>query len=95
MTLAQSLKLWLGGAPVNFTCAAAPSQEVTELARAMTRCREAVKIAFGERAASDPIIVAEFMRADASYQQALEVRAIREVLATGTGALTIGIERPS
>jgi hypothetical protein len=59
----------------------------------MTRCREAVKIAFGERAASDPIIVAEFMQADAAYQLGLEVRAIREILGAGTGALTIGIER--
>ncbi len=93
MTLAQSLKLWLGGSQVNFTCAAAPSQEVTELARAMTRCREAVKIAFGERAASDPIIVAEFLQADAAGQLASELRALREIIGSGSGALTIGLDQ--
>lgn len=61
----------------------------------MTRCREAVKIAFGEHAAADPIVVAEFLKADASFQLALEVRAVREILASGSGALTIGIERTS
>ncbi len=61
----------------------------------MTRCREATKIAFGERAASDPFVVAEFLKADAAGQLALEVRALREILGSGSGALTIGIERTS
>jgi hypothetical protein len=73
-------------------CQSTPA-EVLEAARTMTRCREAVKIAFGERAAADPCVVAEFLKADATYQLALEVRAMREILANGTGALTIGIEK--
>lgn len=68
-------------------------QQVCELARTFKRAKEAVAMAFGDRAASDPLVVAEFLKADAVCQLAIQVKGLREIIESGTGAITIGIEK--
>ncbi len=72
-----------------------PDNEVCEMARTLKRCKEAVAMIFGERYAQDPLVVAEFLKADALGLLAIQVKTLRETLSDGTGAITINIERPT
>jgi hypothetical protein len=42
---------------------------------------------------SNPVIVAQFMQATATQATAAELAALREIIASGSGGITVGIEK--
>jgi len=67
---------------------------VSEKADAVWRVHAALDRVYGTGFSKDnPAIVAQFMLAFATHKQADEIAALREVLASGSGGLTIGIEK--
>jgi len=67
---------------------------VAENADAIWRAHAALDRVYRAGFSKDnPAIVAQFMQAQATQTVATELAALREVLASGSGGLTIGIEK--
>ena len=70
------------------------NSNVSEKADAIWRVHAALDRVYGPSFSKDnPAIVAQFMLAFATQNQADEVAALREVIASGSGGLTVGIEK--
>jgi len=90
------LKKWLGILSRAYTIPVPEEgkDESNEFANQTWRAHAALDRVYGMGWAKDnPEIVARFMQAQATQQLATEATALREILGSGSGAITIGIER--
>lgn len=103
MRLSQQLKAWLGlptprpSKPMA-TEHQANKSELNELAseqaNAIWRLHAALDAVYGKGWSKDnPHTVARFMQALSTQQLATELASLREIIGSGTGAITVGIER--
>jgi hypothetical protein len=72
-----------------------PQSPVNETANELWKLHRTLDAVYGTGFCKDnPHIVARFMQALALKQLAQDVGGLRELLAQGSGAITVGIERP-
>lgn len=102
MRFSEQIKAWLGllsiPRPSNTMSADANKSGLNELAseqaNLMWRTHAALDAVYGKGfAKGNPAIVAQFMQALSTHQLATELAALREIIGSGSGAITVGIER--
>lgn len=78
---------------------AQPKQQTARQQKVTAACDEIISVqaaldeVYGEGyAKNNPIMVAQFMQALATQQLADEMAAFREIIGSGTGAITVGLE---
>jgi hypothetical protein len=100
MRLSQTWKIWLG--LVSSPKAMATETEnktglndqATESANLIWRVHAALDAVYGKGwSKENPHTVARFLQALSTKELATEVGALREIIASGTGAITVGIEK--
>ena len=94
--LLQRLKAWLGVTPDTGPRDFMSAEQTTdnEAANAIWRVHAALDAVYGKNwSKSNPAIVAQFMQALSTKELASEVSALREIIGSGTGAITVGIEK--
>jgi len=98
MRLSQTVKKWLGvlsRAAVEIPMSKeTQTEETTEAANTIWRAHAALDAVYGKGWSKDnPETVARFMQALSTQQLASEAAALREIFGSGSGAITIGIEK--
>lgn len=67
--------------------------ESNDLVNTIWRIHAALDTVYGKGFAKDnPQVVAQFMQASSAQALATELAALREIIASGTGGITVGIE---
>jgi len=94
MRLIQYVKRWLGvesrPAPTQSMSVDKPNNTANDI----WRVHAAIDAVYGTGFAKDnPAIVAQFMQALSTQTLASELAALREIIGSGSGGITVGIER--